>query len=84
METEIIFGIITITLTLLGLIIKISEETKKRTQVETIFQVKTEEQLKCVLHRLQQLEKIVDKLESTIDDVTEYMSSNSDWHNRRK
>lgn len=83
MTPEIIFGICTVILTIIGLVFKSISEMRHEIQQTTTFHVRTEEKLNMVNHRLSGIETGMSKLESTMDDITRYMTNNSDWHIRR-
>jgi hypothetical protein len=83
MSAEIIFGIITICLTLLGLIMKSVGEMRIAIQQEAVFHTRTEEKLNMVNFRLGEIEKNTAKFEATVDDLQRYMANNSDWHTRK-
>lgn len=83
MTPEIIFGVCAIVLTIIGLVFKSISEMRQEIQATTTFHVRTEEKLNMVNHRLTAIETGMSKLEATMDDLTRYMSNNSDWHTRK-
>ncbi|TAE60696.1 MAG: hypothetical protein EAZ76_01660 [Nostocales cyanobacterium] len=57
---------------------KIVSDMKQDIKITTTFNVETKGKLEMVNHRLSSIERSVNQVESTMDDLSRYMMNNSD------
>jgi hypothetical protein len=83
MNIEAQFCIVTLVFTLLGLIMKILDEMKQNIKDGIIAHARIEGKLNLIEHRLDSAEQSLNKLDATADELIGYMSSTSDFQQRK-
>jgi hypothetical protein len=75
MNIGIDIGLLTVAITVLGMLLKSIGEMKKEVRESTAFIVATKKDLEHISYRLQ----VVEHLQREMDDMRRYMTNNSDW-----